>query len=130
MPIYEYQCPQCGRIFEEWVKVADAHTEESCPDCGTSSPRLISHTSFVLKGGGWYVTDYGFKKNHEDGTSAGSEHSGSKNNEKTATNKDSAQHASNVSGAGKTNGSSVSQGKQSPAPKTVAQQSTKKSSAA
>ncbi|MBQ9537198.1 MAG: zinc ribbon domain-containing protein [Desulfovibrionaceae bacterium] len=62
MPIYEYQCPKCQHIFEEWVKVADAHGMEPCPECGTSSPRLISHTSFVLKGGGWYVTDYGYRK--------------------------------------------------------------------
>ena len=67
MPIYEYQCPSCGRVFEEWVKVSEAHGEEPCPDCGAKSPRLISHTSFLLKGGGWYVTDYGYKKNvHED----------------------------------------------------------------
>ena len=69
MPIYEYQCPKCGRTFEEWVKMADAHGEEPCPDCGTSSPKLISHTSFVLKGGGWYVTDYGYRKGvKEDGS--------------------------------------------------------------
>ncbi|MBQ7618388.1 MAG: zinc ribbon domain-containing protein [Desulfovibrio sp.] len=68
MPIYEYQCPECGRIFEEWTKITEAHGQEPCPDCGTSSPRLISHTSFVLKGGGWYVTDYGYRKNvSEDG---------------------------------------------------------------
>ncbi|MCR5813199.1 MAG: zinc ribbon domain-containing protein [Desulfovibrio sp.] len=68
MPIYEYQCPKCGRTFEEWVKISEAHGEEACPDCGTSSPRLISQTSFVLKGGGWYVTDYGYRKGvKEDG---------------------------------------------------------------
>lgn len=68
MPIYEYQCPNCGRVFEEWVKSSEAHKEEPCPDCGTSSPRIISRTSFVLKGDGWYVSDYGYRKGiTEDG---------------------------------------------------------------
>ena len=68
MPIYEYQCPKCQRVFEEWCKVSEAHAEEPCPDCGASSPRLISETAFVLKGGGWYVTDYGYRKGvKEDG---------------------------------------------------------------
>ncbi|MCR5561919.1 MAG: zinc ribbon domain-containing protein [Desulfovibrio sp.] len=73
MPIYEYQCPKCQRVFEEWCKVSEAHAEECCPDCGTSSPRLISETSFVLKGGGWYVTDYGYRKGvkEDSGASAG-----------------------------------------------------------
>lgn len=62
MPIYEYQCPKCRRVFEEFVSMADGHSQEPCPECGTTSPRLISHTSFVLKGGGWYVTDYGYRK--------------------------------------------------------------------
>lgn len=62
MPIYEYQCPQCRHLFEEWVKASDAHGQEPCPKCGTPSPRVISQTSFVLKGGGWYVSDYGYRK--------------------------------------------------------------------
>ncbi|MDR2819074.1 MAG: zinc ribbon domain-containing protein [Desulfovibrio sp.] len=62
MPIYEYLCPQCGRTFEEWTKTTDAAAEEPCPKCGASSPRVMSQTSFVLKGGGWYVSDYGYRK--------------------------------------------------------------------
>lgn len=62
MPIYEYQCPKCGRVFEEWVKSSEAHKDEPCPDCGTDSPRIMSRTSFVLKGDGWYVSDYGYRK--------------------------------------------------------------------
>ena len=71
MPIYEYQCPKCQHRFEEWVKLADAHGQEPCPKCGTPAPRIMSHTSFVLKGGGWYVSDYGYRKGiKEDGSSA------------------------------------------------------------
>ncbi len=62
MPIYEYRCPKCQKIFEEWSTITEDHPEEPCPDCGTASPRIMSSTSFVLEGGGWYVTDYGYRK--------------------------------------------------------------------
>lgn len=62
MPIYEYECPKCGKVFEEWGKASDSLKEEQCPVCGTPSPRIISRTSFVLKGDGWYVSDYGYRK--------------------------------------------------------------------
>lgn len=62
MPIYEYQCPKCRHTFEEWVKASASHEQEPCPKCGEPSPRIMSQTSFVLKGGGWYVSDYGYRK--------------------------------------------------------------------
>lgn len=74
MPIYEYQCPKCQHVFEEMVSLSQAHGEEPCPCCGALSPRMISHTSFVLKGGGWYVSDYGYRKGiKEEGSSSASE---------------------------------------------------------
>lgn len=66
MPIYEYQCPNCQKVFEEWTHVTDMQAQEPCHDCGTPSPRVMSHTSFVLKGGGWYVSDYGYRKGIKD----------------------------------------------------------------
>ena len=58
MPIYEYACLGCGHEFEKIQKVSDAAVRK-CPACGRSKARrLISRSSFVLKGGGWYVTDY------------------------------------------------------------------------
>lgn len=66
MPIYEYECPKCGRVFEEWGKAAESHREEPCPVCGTPSKRVMSRTSFVLKGDGWYVSDYGYRKGIKD----------------------------------------------------------------
>lgn len=73
MPIYEYQCPKCQHVFEEWVKASDAHGQEPCPQCGAPSPRIMSQTSFVLKGGGWYVSDYGYRKGiSEEGAAASS----------------------------------------------------------
>ncbi len=64
MPIYEYQCPQCQAVFEEWLTVSDAISKNTapCPHCTTVSPHIISNTAFVLKGGGWYVTEYGSRK--------------------------------------------------------------------
>lgn len=73
MPIYEYKCPHCGRVFEEWVKSSEAHREEPCPDCGAPSKRIMSRTSFVLKGDGWYVSDYGYRKGITDDGGAGAE---------------------------------------------------------
>lgn len=74
MPIYEYQCPKCQHVFEEMVSLSQAHGEEPCPLCGAPSPRMISHTSFVLRGGGWYVSDYGYRKGiKEEGSSSASE---------------------------------------------------------
>lgn len=63
MPIYEYQCGSCGKIFEEWQSGFEER-EMECPECGGESKRLISHSSFHLKGSGWYADGYG-------GTSAG-----------------------------------------------------------
>lgn len=58
MPIYEYRCECCGKEFEEWQKFSDPPVER-CVTCGGKTNRLISQSSFVLKGTGWYVTDYG-----------------------------------------------------------------------
>lgn len=59
MPIYEYLCENCGREFEEWQKFSDPPVERCT--CGGRARRLISQSTFVLKGTGWYVTDYGRK---------------------------------------------------------------------
>jgi len=62
MPIYEYKCQNCGHGFEQLQKVTDKllHT---CPECGKKQLiKLISNTSFQLKGTGWYVTDFKDKK--------------------------------------------------------------------
>lgn len=56
MPIYEYQCPSCGHAFDHMQKVSDP--SPGCPACGGAVQKRVSQTSFQLKGGGWYVTDY------------------------------------------------------------------------
>lgn len=56
MPIYEYKCDDCGKVFEVLQKKFDV--DEAPCACGASGHRIMSNTSFVLKGTGWYVTDY------------------------------------------------------------------------
>lgn len=57
MPIYEYECLQCKHSFEIMRKFNDALLT-TCPICDGKLKKLISNTSFVLKGNGWYLTDY------------------------------------------------------------------------
>lgn len=59
MPIYEYACKKCGE-FETMQKITDPPLS-TCPTCAGRVTKLISNTSFQLKGSGWYVTDYGRK---------------------------------------------------------------------
>lgn len=64
MPIYEYRCNDCQQIFEEWCKQVEAQdVTHPCPICHGTSQRIMSQTSFALKGEGWYVTEYGSHKN-------------------------------------------------------------------
>ena len=56
MPIYEYRCEKCGD-FEQTQRISDPPLDR-CPTCRRKVRRLISNTSFQLKGSGWYVTDY------------------------------------------------------------------------
>ena len=60
MPIYEYSCPKCGE-FEVTQRITE-NPLKKCPTCKSKVRKLISNTSFQLKGSGWYVTDYGGKK--------------------------------------------------------------------
>ena len=57
MPIYEYQCQRCGEVFEVFQKLSDEPLTR-CRHCRGKVERLISQSSFQLKGSGWYMTDY------------------------------------------------------------------------
>src|SRR6266702_990061 len=59
MPIYEYQCQKCG-TFEVTQRITEKPLGK-CPNCKGKVKKLISNTSFQLKGTGWYVTDYARK---------------------------------------------------------------------
>ena len=60
MPLYEYECSQCGQIEEALQKFSDKPLKK-CRTCSGSLRKLISNSSFHLKGTGWYVTDYAKK---------------------------------------------------------------------
>ncbi len=62
MPIYEYRCGSCSQTSEHLQKMSDP-APDACPHCGNGPlSKLMSQTSFILKGGGWYVTDFRDKK--------------------------------------------------------------------
>jgi putative FmdB family regulatory protein len=62
MPIYEYKCQKCGYVFEQLQKMTDDPLRV-CPECGEEQlVKLVSNTSFQLKGTGWYATDFKDKK--------------------------------------------------------------------
>lgn len=57
MPTYEYQCDACGRTFEVRQRITEEPLTR-CDVCGGPVRRLLSPAPFILKGDGWYVTDY------------------------------------------------------------------------
>lgn len=57
MPTYEYECSGCGRVFEIRQRISEAPLS-TCDACGGPVRRLLSPAPFILKGDGWYVTDY------------------------------------------------------------------------
>jgi putative FmdB family regulatory protein len=90
MPIYEYHCQRCG-VFEVTQRITESPLV-SCPTCEGEVRRLISATSFVLKGSGWYATDYARSngKSESPGDSgANKEATGNGSSEKSASKSDS-----------------------------------------
>jgi len=67
VPIYEYQCSQCNEIFEAFQKISDDPLTE-CKFCHGKVEKLISQSSFQLKGSGWYLTDYARKSSGSSAT--------------------------------------------------------------
>jgi len=61
MPIYEYECEECGREFDVLQKITDPDVK-LCKFCNGPVRKIVSMSTFHLKGSGWYVTDYGGKK--------------------------------------------------------------------
>jgi putative FmdB family regulatory protein len=57
MPTYEYECLKCRRVFEIRQRISEPALTV-CDECGGAVRRLLSAAPFILKGEGWYVTDY------------------------------------------------------------------------
>lgn len=62
MPLYEYSCDDCKLIFE-LMRNVDETSPVTCPKCQKEAKKMVSLTSFQLKGTGWYKTDYQDKGN-------------------------------------------------------------------
>ena len=60
MPIYEYECTKCGKIEEVLQNFSDKPLTK-CQSCTGKLQKLVSQSTFHLKGTGWYVTDYANK---------------------------------------------------------------------
>jgi putative FmdB family regulatory protein len=60
VPIYEYQCKKCKKVTE-MLEIGHERPMRKCPSCGGPVERLVSQGAFILKGSGWYATDYGSK---------------------------------------------------------------------
>ncbi|MGI5861218.1 MAG: FmdB family zinc ribbon protein [Myxococcales bacterium] len=85
MPIYEYECKKCGRYEVTQRITEDALT--ACKTCGQPVRRLISETSFALKGGGWYKDLY---SSSSSGSSSKSSSSFSSSSSSSSTSKSAA----------------------------------------
>lgn len=77
MPLYEYQCENCGDVFEVMQKFSDSPLTEHSK-CGGKVHRLLSAPALQFKGSGWYITDYAKGSNSSSNGSSKKEESGSK----------------------------------------------------
>ena len=57
MPVYEYECNECHKVYEVQQKIADKPLT-TCPECEGGLKKIMSMSSFQLKGGGWYSDGY------------------------------------------------------------------------
>jgi putative FmdB family regulatory protein len=69
MPIYEYECTSCCNVFEVFQRMTEDPLT-SCPDCSGSVKKLVSMSSFQLKGGGWYSDGYSSKASNGSGSAS------------------------------------------------------------
>ncbi len=89
MPIYEYRCRKCGEVFEAFQKINDEPLKQ-CKFCNGKVEKLISQSSFQLKGTGWYLTDYARKsKDSSGGDSKSSDKKGGEGGTKSRSSGDS-----------------------------------------
>ncbi|MEN8198513.1 MAG: zinc ribbon domain-containing protein [Thermodesulfobacteriota bacterium] len=61
MPVYEYECASCEKVFEVQQRMADDPLSQ-CPECDGAVTKIMSRSSFQLKGGGWYADGYASSK--------------------------------------------------------------------
>jgi putative FmdB family regulatory protein len=109
MPVYEYLCRACEHEFEREQRISD-NPIKKCPACGAmKAKRLISRTSFVLKGGGWYSDLYSSSRADSGKSESGAE--GSSPSESTSTPSSSSDKKDDSSRSGSTSTPSSSSDK-------------------
>ena len=69
MPVYEYECKECEKVFEVQQRMSDKPLT-NCQECGATVTKLMSMSSFQLKGGGWYSDGYSSTSEGEESRSA------------------------------------------------------------
>jgi putative FmdB family regulatory protein len=110
MPVYEYQCQKCG-TFETTQRITEAPLSK-CPTCKGKVKKLISNTSFQLKGTGWYITDYARKGKDapktENGASSSSSESKNESKETKTDTKETKTETKKESAPAKSESSSTS----------------------
>ena len=89
MPLYEYRCKACEQVFE-YMQSMSAGAKRKCEECGGRLAKLVSRSGFVLKGSGWYETDFKGGSKSKKGDSDGADDSPKKDAEKPAKSADKA----------------------------------------
>ena len=106
MPIYEYRCLDCEHEFERMQKFSDPPLEV-CPSCDGAVQKLISRSTFHLKGDGWYVTDYARKSgNNGKGETTSNSSESSKSDSGSSSNTSSSSASSDSSSSTSSSSSS------------------------
>ena len=77
MPLYEYECEDCGHRFERIQKFSDALVS-TCPSCDGKVRKLLSAPAIQFKGTGWYITDYARKPSAGQAAESGGDPSADK----------------------------------------------------
>jgi len=77
LPLYEYECTQCGKRIEKIQKFSDSPLT-TCEKCGGKLEKLISSSAIQFKGSGWYVTDYAHKSSAPPSSSSSESGNGDK----------------------------------------------------
>ena len=126
MPTYEYECPKCPRVFEVRQRITEPALI-TCDRCGGPIHRLLSPAPFILKGGGWYVTDYPSEA-RKKGTSSESGSTSKESTPKESASKESAsKEASGDGGSAESKSATSSESKSSTDSSTGSASSTTKS---
>ena len=108
MPTYEYMCEKCEHEFEREQRISDTPVK-TCPKCRSRKvKKLISRTSFVLKGGGWYSDLYASPQSVKEGKGSKDSESKSEKSSETKTESKSSDSKKSESASSKVSSSSES----------------------